>query len=161
MFYASLFSALSNHSVRYAVVGGVAVNLYGVPRMTADVDLVVDLEKENLQRFLDVMLELGFRPRLPVKPEDLLQEEQRQDWIAKRNLHAFTFWNQDRPFEEVDLLLGESANLGVLQRVQMVEAGDLKICVVGIDDLIEMKKRVGRLQDRADIEALRKVKHLE
>lgn len=34
MFLRDLLSALSDELVPYAVVGGVAVNLHGVPRMT-------------------------------------------------------------------------------------------------------------------------------
>jgi len=41
IFLRDLLSALSDESVPHAVVGGVAVNLHGVPRMTYDVDLVV------------------------------------------------------------------------------------------------------------------------
>ena len=43
-----LFSALNRSKVRYLVVGGIAVNLYGIERATADIDLVVDLEDRNL-----------------------------------------------------------------------------------------------------------------
>lgn len=47
MFLAELFGALEAARVAYAVVGGVAVNLHGVPRMTYDVDLadLVHLER--------------------------------------------------------------------------------------------------------------------
>jgi hypothetical protein len=38
-----LFKALNDAEVRYLVVGGLAVVLHGHPRLTANVDLVVDL----------------------------------------------------------------------------------------------------------------------
>ena len=161
MFYAHLFEGLERHGVRYAVAGGLAVNLHGVPRTTADVDLVVDLNPDNLKNFLDVMQELGFRPKLPLKAEELLSEEERRDWIEHRNLHAFTFWNEQRPFEEIDLLLTVSDDMGILERAQVVIAGNLKIYLSSIDDLIKMKQCVNRLQDKADIEALEQLKQLE
>lgn len=161
MFYAEVFSSLNRHRVRYAVAGGVAVNLHGIPRMTADIDLIVDLEPGNLGQFLEAMKELGFRPRLPVKAEALLSTEERRNWITARNLHAFTFWNENRPFEEVDLLLSESEDPGMLERSQVVEAGQLKLKVVTVDDLINMKRRADRLQDRADIEALQQLKDMD
>ncbi len=40
MFYLDLFKALEKHKVRYLLVGGLAMNLHGVPRATMDVDLV-------------------------------------------------------------------------------------------------------------------------
>ena len=50
MFYLDLFRSLEQHRVRYLLVGGLAVNLYGVPRMTMDV--VLALDSANLQGFL-------------------------------------------------------------------------------------------------------------
>ncbi len=37
MFYLDLFKALEKHKVRYLLVGGLAMNLHGVPRATMDV----------------------------------------------------------------------------------------------------------------------------
>ena len=50
-----LFSVLNRNKIRYLVVGGIAVNLYGIERATADIDLVVDLEDRNLKRFVSVI----------------------------------------------------------------------------------------------------------
>lgn len=52
MIYLDIFRGLQEEGVRYLVVGGLAMNLHGIPRMTADVDLYVDLEKANASRFL-------------------------------------------------------------------------------------------------------------
>jgi hypothetical protein len=38
-----VFLALNNAEVRYVVVGGLATVLHGYARLTADIDLVVDL----------------------------------------------------------------------------------------------------------------------
>jgi hypothetical protein len=38
VFYEDVFRALNRHRVRYLIVGGIAVNLSGVPRMTRDLD---------------------------------------------------------------------------------------------------------------------------
>ncbi len=63
MYYESVFKALQENNVRYAVAGGVALVLHGVVRFTADLDLIVDLEPENLSRFVHTMSGLGYRPR--------------------------------------------------------------------------------------------------
>jgi hypothetical protein len=34
---------LKRHQVKYVVIGGVAVILHGVPRMTGDIDLFIEL----------------------------------------------------------------------------------------------------------------------
>jgi len=40
------------NKIRYLLCGGVAVNLYGVPRTTVDLDLILDLSHENLKNFI-------------------------------------------------------------------------------------------------------------
>src|SRR5713101_1184841 len=48
MFYIELFRALEEEKVRYLLVGGLAVNLHGIARFTADVDIMLALDAENL-----------------------------------------------------------------------------------------------------------------
>ena len=43
MDFLSLFSALNRSGVRYVLVGGLAAVFHGVDRITADVDLAIDL----------------------------------------------------------------------------------------------------------------------
>lgn len=64
--YERLFHVLNQAKVRYLVVGGVAVNLHGYPRFSADVDLLLFLEKDNLKVFGDTLRRLGYAARLPV-----------------------------------------------------------------------------------------------
>lgn len=45
--YLAIFKKLNEKGIRYIVTGGIAVNLYGIPRMTYDVDLILDLEDKN------------------------------------------------------------------------------------------------------------------
>jgi len=52
LYYENVFRVLQKNNIRYAVAGGVALVLHGVVRFTADVDLIVDLEQENLRRFV-------------------------------------------------------------------------------------------------------------
>ncbi len=47
--------ALNRARVRYVVVGGVAVVLHGYPRLTADLDLVVDLAPEQAAAAIDAL----------------------------------------------------------------------------------------------------------
>lgn len=47
-----LFNTLNKCGVEYLVCGGIAVNLYGIERATADIDITVSLDEENLNRFV-------------------------------------------------------------------------------------------------------------
>jgi len=38
-------------------VGGIAVNLYGIPRMTYYIDILLYLEESNAKRFVEQMIQ--------------------------------------------------------------------------------------------------------
>ncbi len=59
-----LFKALNDSGVRYVVVGGLAVVLHGHPRLTVDVDLVVDFDEDQALRAIDTLVGIGLRPSL-------------------------------------------------------------------------------------------------
>ena len=80
MLYETVFRELHRARVRYLIVGAVAVNLHGVPRMTADLHLMLDLQEANLRTFVDAVSALGYRPRIPVSPVALLDPTKRRDW---------------------------------------------------------------------------------
>lgn len=62
----AIVGALNAASVRYLVVGGLAVVAHGYVRFTADVDLVADLEPANVTRTVTALERLGYRPRASV-----------------------------------------------------------------------------------------------
>jgi len=161
MFYEEIFKAFNNHDVKYLVVGGVAINLLGIPRSTADLDIFVDLAESNLKKIVDILGELKFKPRLPVSPLDILDPKKRAEWINKKNLFAFTFYNEKKTYQELDILLGVSLNFTSAWAEKItLEAGSISIPVISISNLIELKKAGGRKQDISDIEALRQIEEI-
>lgn len=58
MNYKQLFIELYKSNIRYLICGGLATNIYGLHRMTADVDLILDLEESNLSNFKNIMSSL-------------------------------------------------------------------------------------------------------
>lgn len=60
MDYYYIFRGIEDAGVDYLVVGGLAVNLHGIPRMTCDVDVMIDLGQENM----------GYEPSVAVEPRD-------------------------------------------------------------------------------------------
>ena len=50
------FVALLNlHKVRYVIVGGLAVNLYGYVRLTQDIDILIDPTTSNAIKMMKVI----------------------------------------------------------------------------------------------------------
>lgn len=55
-----LIDTLDHHSIEYAVMGGLAVRMYALPRPTQDVDVNVGVSPDDSQEFLRRLDEAGF-----------------------------------------------------------------------------------------------------
>ena len=93
--YLEIFDRLNKEKIRYIVVGGIAVNFYGIPRMTYDIDLLVYLEDKNLKRFLKLMKRWNFKPKVPVDIMDFADSKKRKSWIKNKHMKAFNLVNPD------------------------------------------------------------------
>ena len=60
--FQEIVEALNNADVRYVVAGGLAVVAQGYLRLTMDVDLVIDLDRDNLLRALNALEIDGYKP---------------------------------------------------------------------------------------------------
>lgn len=159
MFYEKVFRSFNREGIKYIVVGGIALNLHGVPRATADLDLMVVLENENLEKIAAVFGEMGFKPRLPVKVEEFCDPRNLEKWNREKRMVAFTFWNPERSYEEVDVLVRNPIDFETLDKAkEIVEARGIEIPIVSLDHLIKLKEISNREQDKSDIEALKKIK---
>jgi predicted nucleotidyltransferase len=158
MFYQRLFAALAEHRVRYLLVGGLAVNIHGIPRMTMDVDVIIALDPQNVDHFIAAAEELGLHPVLPVRLAELGDPAKRKEWVEQRNLIAFAPRGGEAAVPTVDLMLGVEPQFEPAYRRRVVRDLDgIAIDVASIPDLIAMKGKSGREQDRYDIEHLRKL----
>lgn len=66
----SLCRSLNREAVRYVVVGGMAMIQVGFVRATEDIDLLVDADRENLNRLRTALLDLP--DKTPTLVEDLI-----------------------------------------------------------------------------------------
>jgi len=159
MYYEDIFSQLDSAKVKYLVVGGMAINLYGIPRMTADLDLMLSPEKENLDKLVSILKELGYKPRVPVKLEDFINAENREKWRKEKNMVMFTVVNPDLPFQEVDIFLSNPIDFAeAYAHRQVIKAKGFNISLLSIEHLIALKEISAREQDLSDITALKQLK---
>jgi len=162
MFYEKIFRKLSEKNIKYAVTGGVALVLHGIARFTADLDLIVDLNASNLKNFIDIMKELGFKPRVPVQSADLLNPELRNQWVKEKNMVVFTFYNPEHELEEIDIFIKELIPFNELEKELIwISFKGISIPVVSINHLKKLKRLSARPQDIADIEALETLERSE
>lgn len=156
VFVRDVARALEDRGVRYAVVGGLAVNLHGIPRATYDVDIVVPLDAPSLQGCREALESLGLRCRLPLVLESLAGQP--SGALAARNLIAVTFTDSNDPLREVDVLVAPPVNADdLVARSRRMEAPELAINVVCLEDLVAMKRAAGRPQDLADLAHLERL----
>ena len=159
--YKEIFQQLERAGIRYMIVGGVAVNLYGYSRFTGDIDIIVSLSEANLDKFDKLMHKLDYVERQPVHIKELGNSKKLKEFIDKKGLKAFTFVSNKKPLLDIDIIVQESIDFSdYYKRKNIVKVWDIELPVCHIDDLIEMKKAVSRDKDLLDIEALLKLKSL-
>jgi hypothetical protein len=155
--FLEVFRALNAAEVRYLVIGGVAAALHGVPRMTGDIDLALDMSRDNLTKAINALLELGFVPRAPVDPKDFADPEIRSAWIRDKSLIAFGLYRAHPIPLEVDLLAEPSFDFDdAYGRRDIKQVEGVSVDVIDRQGLIRMKRDAGRTVDIEDADKLEK-----
>ena len=78
-----ILSSLESNDVHYVVIGGIAAVLYGVPRATFVLDILIEPTAENAARLLKSFEEAGLGTASLTTAEDLLNHEivVFEDWV--------------------------------------------------------------------------------
>lgn len=140
------------------LVGWLAMNLYGVPRSTMDVDIVLAMDHDNLRAFLDVVKQMNMKPVASVSAGDLLNPVVRKSWVKDKNMVAFGLRPPDPSAPTVDVLIDPPLDIdAALKRVKAQNVGSCRVSLASVEDLISLKEKTGRIQDRADIEHLKRL----
>lgn len=158
MFYLELFQNLEVAKIRYMLVGGLAMNLYGVPRSTMDVDIVLAMDQDNLRAFLDMAKQMNMKPVAPVSIGNFLNPVVRKSWVKDKNMVAFGLRPADPSAPTVGVLIDPPLDIeAALKRVNPQNVGGCQVLLASVEDLISLKEKTGRIQDRADIEHLKRL----
>lgn len=144
-----LLEALVAGEVRFVLVGGLAVNAWGYLRGTADVDIVPDPDRDNLDRLTNVLESLGGRVETP------------DGRLAAGAIRTFLGVG-DRT-----LVATDAGPVDVLQGLPQIpryaelapdaveaDLDGVKVPVCSLEALLGMKRASGRLRDRDDLEQL-------
>lgn len=134
------------------IAGGVAVNLYGIERATHDVDMVIKLSPDNVEKFIHVAKELCLTPRVPVPIDAFADENKRKEWMEEKNMLVFTLLDRGNPFFALDVFVETPFDFDMVyaRRMKMKFEG-IEVSVVSVKDLIMMKNGTDRPQDKADV----------
>jgi hypothetical protein len=158
----AIFGALQEADARYIVVGGLAVVAHGHVRTTQDVDLVLDLSADSLQRALNAFHSLEYRPLIPVSINDFANPELRRDWIENRNMKVFNLVSDRYPDTVIDIFPKEPFSFEAeFARAELKNVTpNIQARVAAIPALIALKIEANRPIDIDDISKLRKLQEL-
>ncbi len=158
--YLELLEALAAKSIRFVVAGGVAVVLHGVERVTMDIDIAVDMEWSNLNKFVELVRELGLKPRAPVPDDFIVDPANRTKLVIEKNALVFTYVDPSHPLKHIDVFLTEDHSFAELYPdSSRVQIRGHQIAVASIEKLINLKHKVDppRAKDVYDISELRRI----
>jgi hypothetical protein len=144
--------AVESGGFDYLLYGGMAAALWGEPRYTQDVDLVLFVPERHAYKYLRVAAKHGF-----TVDEDLaLQQMQVSGWAR------LPFGGPKSPWH-MDLTLGDSPfDKSALSRRKTVVLFEREVRVASPEDLLIYKLVSDREQDRVDVQAVvKRQRHLD
>lgn len=154
-----VFEALNDAGSRYVVVGGLAAVLHGYARLTADIDLAVDLSATEAAKTAQALSAIGLVPRAPVELRDLASEDKRAAWSTEHHALVLSLWDPHNPMRAVDVFIQHPLPFeGLYARAELKLLHRTHVRVASLDDLIALKRLAGRPHDLQDIEALTEIK---
>jgi len=140
---------LTDHGVRFVVIGGVAGAALGSPSVTQDLDICPDRSPENLERLAGALAALG--ATLRGVDEDV---PFRLDASTLATGDHFTFSTAAGDLDCLGTPAGTEGYEDLMQSATVVDLGGFEVAFVALDDLIRMKRAAGRAKDRAELEIL-------
>ncbi len=135
-----VFASFRKNDVKYLVIGGIAAVLYGVPRATFELDILIEASPENTRRLLKAMIEAGLGTANLTNVEDVLSQE-------------ITIFKDRIRLDVQTSTPGIRFDEAWERRVTMNYKGQ-SMEVVSLTDLISSKRAAGRDVDLQDVEAL-------
>ena len=135
-----VFESFQKHEVRYIVIGGIAAVLYGVPRATFDLDILIEASPENTQHLLDALLGAGIGTASLTNVDEILSNE-------------ITIF-KDRVRIDVQTSTPGLRFQDAWNRRTTLEYQGQSFYVVSREDLISSKKAAGRDVDLHDVRLL-------
>jgi len=142
--FKDMLKILLEENVKFILVGGIAVILYGHVRGTKDLDLWVYADPQNAPLLIKALARFG-APMQDISASDF-------------ELEGTVFQIGTAPIR-IDIIT-RIAGLNfeeAMHNINIMEIDGLQVPVISIEDLIKNKKASGRFQDLADARILEKI----
>jgi predicted nucleotidyltransferase len=149
-------AVLAAHGVEFIVVGGQAEALMGSPRVTYDVDLCYRRTADNLERLARALGTLNLTLR--GAPADLKFRLDAQALALGQN---YTFEvDGEYPLDFLGYLEPIGTYDDLVPHAETMVIGGRPVQVIGLDDLIRIKRHINRPKDRQSLLQLEAIKRL-
>lgn len=141
---AALVKFFNAAKIRYAILGGIAVLIYGEPRLTMDIDVNVSMGKSNMNEFLKIGAKYGFYPI----PRNI------RSFIKKTGVIPMRF-HKGKISGRCDVIIAQNPiEFSALERAVTRKIGPVKIKVITPEDLIIHKITSSRPRDIEDLRGI-------
>jgi predicted nucleotidyltransferase len=138
---ARIAEALDGARIRYMVIGGQAVLVYGEPRLTKDIDVTLGVGLDRLDDVVSVVRSLGF--------EELVDPA-----TFTRETMVLPCQDPDTSIR-IDFVLSESGyEQEALARARTIRTGGADVRFAAPEDLVVHKIIAGRARDLEDVRAV-------
>ncbi len=139
--FKELLRLFNAHDVAYVIVGGYALAFHGAPRYTGDFDILVRPDEENARRIMKALDVFGFGSIGLQHADFMCQDKVVQLGVPPVRIDIIT---------SISGVSWEKAIAGSVKGYY----GEIPVYYLGRDEFIANKRAIGRLKDRADLEAL-------
>jgi len=141
---------LAAAGVDFVLVGGLAVNAWGVVRGKKDVDIVASPEPGNLRRLAEIAVDMGGR----VQTAEMLAGSAASIASLLASGDRVAIETELGAVDVVQGLAGVPPYEELRSRATEAEVLGTVVSVCSLEDLRAMKDAAGRTRDRADLEDL-------
>ena len=131
---------LSENNVRYIIIGGYAVVYHGYVRSTNDIDIWIDIRKDNIKKVIKALDEFGFSS-LNIREAD----------FSPNQIIQLGY-----PPNRIDLI---TTPAGIdfetcYESKEQVIIDNITVNIIDLENLLKAKKASNRTRDLADVEEL-------
>jgi hypothetical protein len=134
------------------------LSVHGYLRYTKDIDLIIQLVPDNVERTFAALASIGYRLAAPWTTAEFADKGHRERRIAQRGDHDLAFLSDVYAESPVRVLAREMFAFDEEYDRSLVKSiGDLPVPVISIRTLISLKEAAGRPRDLADADQLRMV----
>ncbi|MFO0914470.1 MAG: DUF6036 family nucleotidyltransferase [Pirellulales bacterium] len=137
--------ALDRARIPYAILGGLAVRVYAIPRFTSDIDLMIAIERGDIPRLWQSLESAGCEIREPF----------RSGWLGE--VGGLPLVRASMPVRngwiEVDIFLAEcSFQRSIMDRRKLIDTPAGQMAFASPEDLVLLKLIAGRPKDLLDVQ---------